>query len=438
MSRRSAFRVLFLILITPCLAFAQAETLQLSLDQAINLALEQNLSIRQAAEGVIVARAAHNEAKTAFLPTLGASSSYTAHPEEDAGDGLLARDQSGHQTGFNANWTLWQGGSRFANLSMQGASKELAGSERKKTTEQTLLTVIDAYLSLLEATRSLRVTKASMELALENREQTEALLTAGKATISDLLRAQVSVSQEEGALILAHNAVDNAERDLYDVLNLTHTKINPVEPDFVEVAPGDLERIDAQEVETPEIDIAASRLSMSEAKTAQVKASFQPNLSLFGSYNWSGEGYEFENSDYSGGVRVSWSLFEGGSRHYQLQAAKADERSLRFNLEETEREVANAIDSNTRAVRSAHAAWETAQRTVDLAQESYDQIEAMYRLGLSTSLELFTAQETLNESKLGEITAFYAIYRSYTRLLADMGQLDATIAKGSLFQRVNG
>ena len=129
---------------------------------------------------------------------------------------------------------------------------------QKNTTEQTLLAVIDAYLGLLEAARSLQVTEASLELAMESQEQTEALLRAGKATTSDLLRAQVSVSQEEGSLILARNAVDNAERDLCDVLNLPRSRIAPVEPEFIAISSGYLESINAKNVVTPEIEIAAS------------------------------------------------------------------------------------------------------------------------------------------------------------------------------------
>jgi outer membrane protein len=432
------FLAAFVLMSTPTLSRTEETTLRLTLDDAIHLALEQNLSIKQADEDVVAARANYNTAKGAFLPTLSASSSYTLHPEDDPGDDLTGGSQSGHQTGLSASWTLWQGGSRLANLSMQGAAKELAGSERKSTKEQTLLAVIDAYLGLLEATRSLEVTQASFELAKENREQTDALLRAGKATTSDLLRAEVSVSQEEGSLILTRNAVDNAERDLCDVLNLTHIKIVPADPEFIRIDPSGLENIDAQNVVTPEIEIAASRLSMSEAKATQVRASFQPSLSLFGSYSWSGEGYEFDNSDYAGGLRVSWSLFEGGTRYYELQAARADYRSARFNLENIERSVTNAIDAGVRAVRSALAAWNTAQRTVDLAQESYDQIAAMYRLGLSTYLDLFTAQDTLNEARVGEIAAFYAIYTSYARLLAEMGELQAALSVGTLYQTANG
>lgn len=423
---------------SPALAQSGDGVLRLSLDEAIHLALEQNLSIKQADEDVLAARANYNVAKGAFLPTMNASSSYTAYPEDDYGDGMMTWSQSGHQTGLSANWTLWQGGSRLANLSMQGAAKELAGSERENTTEKTLLAVIDSYLGLLEATRSLQVTRASLELASENREQTEALLKAGKATTSDLLRTQVSVSQEEGSLILARNAVHNAERDLCDVLNLTSTKIAPVEPEFIGIDPSDLEKIVAQDVVTPELEIAASRLSMSEAKTSQVKTSFQPSLSLFGSYNWSGEGYEFDNADYSGGIRVSWSLFEGGTRYHELQSAKADQRSARFSLENIERGVANAIDSGVRTVQSALVAWETTQRTVELAQESYDQIDAMYRLGLSTYLDLFTAQDTLNEARLGEIATYYTIYTSYARLLADMGTLHTALSNGLLYHTANG
>jgi outer membrane protein TolC len=123
-------------------------------------------------------------------------------------------------------------------------------------------------------------------------------------------------------------------------------------------------------------------------------------------------------------------LFEGGSRHFRLEQSHAEKRTATYQLNAAEQETWNSFQRGIGNIKSSLAQWETAKQTVELATESYRQLQELYTLGRATSLELFDAQDTLNDAKLDEITARYAIHTSYVSLLSELGLLEEYVSKG--------
>jgi outer membrane protein len=410
-----------------------ADTLRVSLGEAIEIAMEQNLSVRKAEQDVLASQAGYKQARAAFLPSLSLSSSYTRYVDEADRYDLSGRQDWSQQTGLRLSWSLWQGGSRFANLSRQAASRRVAENESRNVEEQALFTVISSYVNLSRAQEDVEVARESLRLARDSRAQAQAMARAGRATRSDFLRAEVEVSLKESELLSAQTGLEDAGAALCDLLNIERAAISAEKPRFKQIVVPDMRECTEAGSGTPAVETYRARLDIAMADKRAVRATFMPTLSASASCNWSGDSYEFDDPDYSAGLTASWSLFEGGERHYRLQEAKAGERSALLDLQSKTRQVVSAIESDHRNLGYVLSKWESAGRTVQLAQESYDQISRMYELGLATSLELFSAQETLNESKLGEISSHYAVFESYARLLSDMGQLGQKVREGELY-----
>jgi len=403
-----------------------ADTLFLSLEDALQITMKRNLDILTAVEQVRSSRAGYNESKTAFLPSLGVSTSIS----EQFDDYETMTNDTNSQASVSASWTLWDGGSRFADLDMSHASLILSEAEERLWREQALRTTMDSYLSLIESYHSLNVATESLELARETLEQTEGLRRAGKATTSDILRAKVEVSSQQKELISASQEVHNLQRDLCDVLNMPYSIIVPFEPELQFPDLHQFTDIQPDEIETPSITKARANLDRAIASTDATEASFLPRLSASGSANWSGSDFSFTDPDYRAGLSLSWSLFEGGSRHFRLEQSHAEKRTATYQLNAAEQETWNSFQRGIGNIKSSLAQWETAKQTVELATESYRQLQELYTLGRATSLELFDAQDTLNDAKLDEITARYAIHTSYISLLSELGLLEEYVSKG--------
>ncbi len=414
-------------------AESKGDAVRLSLADAVEIAMKENLAVRKGAETLTAREVGYRRAFGAFLPSLNASSSYSRSFDDAKGNDLSGGRDWTQQTGLRLSWSVWEGGSRLANLSRQAASRRATEHEVRKIEEETLFSVISAYVTLVREQKGLEVVRESLRLAQESRAQARALLGVGNATKSDVLRADVEVSQREAEVLSARVAVQDAQTALCEVINIERADVAVEEPRFKELAiPGLRACLDATP-NTPTVRTYHALLDVAEADRKAVKATFLPALSTAASCNWSGDGYDFTDPDYTVGLSVSWSLFEGGERHYRLQEAAVNKRMAQLDLQSTTRQVNSAIETDHGNLGYAISLWEAAKRTLELAEESYEQLTEMFELGMATSLELFSAQETLNEARLGEVSRHYGVIESYARLLSDMGQLGQTIRRGDLY-----
>jgi outer membrane protein len=407
--------------------------MRISLSDAVEIAMNQSLSVRKAHETLTAKEARYKQSLAAFLPSLGASSSYSRSFDEANGYDLSGGRDWTQQTGLRLSWSLWEGGARWANLAQQAASRRVTEQDGREIEEETLLSVISAYVVVVRARENLDVAQESLRLAQESRAQGQALLSVGKATKSDVLRADVEVSLRGADVLSARAALQDAQTELCDVLNIERAAVSVEKPRFREVVVPELAACLDVGSSTPTVQAYRALLDMAEAGKKAAKAAYLPTLSTSATCAWSGKAYEFGDPDYSVGLSVSWSLFEGGERHYRVQEAAVNQRIAQLDLESGTRQVRSAIESDHGNLGYAISLWESAKRTLELAEESYDQLKEMFELGMATSLELFSAQETLNEARLGEVSRHYDVIESYATLLSDMGQLGQTIRRGDLY-----
>jgi outer membrane protein len=411
-------------------AVTPPDTLRLSMEEALTLALARNVSTLTAREAVIGQAAARNEARAVFLPTLSASGSYSDTWGEEDG-GLPDGGDAALGASITGSLTLWNGGGRMADLARQTAALHRAEASLRQAQQSALRSTIDAYLTLVESLHSLDIAEQSLSLAMATSEQTTGLLNAGRATVSDVLRADVTVAQQRTALVRSRNDVTTARRVLSDLLGGPFVVVVPVEPEFEPSLLLATPLPEGVEESSPSVAIAEASVTQARATTRGQKSRFLPRLNASATSSWSEHGGEFGEPDRRGSLAVSWSLFEGGARCFALQGAQAAERSARWDLQDTRRQVKSDLEQAWIDMRAAEAQWDAAMQTVALAEDSHAQETELYTLGRSTSLEVLSALDTLNESRREEIASRYQILRAYAQLRAVRGTLEATMFKGS-------
>lgn len=407
-----------------------ADTLNIQLEQAIKLALEQNLSVKQAELDMLIQKKSYDDAYSSFYPSFSFSTRVTKYPDKSESGGIVIREDMTHSTGFSASWSIWAGGAKFANVKMQSAYLDLYENSKTITEESITFAVVNAFLELIKSKKSMNISEDNLKLAKENLELSKTLQEIGSAAKDDVLRAEVEVSKAESGMISAENRVENAYANFCDLLNIDKMPVKPVEPDFAEFAYPVSEKVKEEALKSPYIKSSQAGVNAAAAEKKLAAADFLPNISLFANYNWSGNDYEFGEPDYSGGVAVSIDLFSGFSKFHSFEKSKLKLKNQNLSLQSKKREILTSIENDLRNLKTAQASWESAKKTLQLSQESFNLTQAKYRTGMATSLELFSAQNELNYAKIGEITSYYAIYESLAALLADMGVLKEKIMNG--------
>lgn len=415
-------------------------SLILTLDEAMSIALDNNISIRKAEEDILSAKTGYRKSLSTFLPTVSFSSAYTRYPEEITqpsmgGGEIVLRAKGTHQTGFSMSLPVFTGGARIAGVKLNLSLLQIALNAEEMTRDQIALGTLSSYLGLVQAVKSLKIATESLEMARENLNLTSEMMRVGMLTGLDLARAEVRLAQEEANLLKAENDLENAVNSLCDILQIEKTQITAVEPVFQSVILPEPDSCLEAALNAPAMSLAEASLSTARAGKLSSASSFLPTVSLFAGYNWSGNNFEFGEPNYYGGVQLSWTLFQGTARVQDFLSSSSQVRSAELNVMDVRAQTASSIEKQYRDVKQAILQYEIAVKTVEAARESYDLTDKMYKNGLATSLELFEAANTLEQARLAEVYSYYGIYISYAQLLTTMGVLNDFISSGGLYEK---
>lgn len=274
-----------------------ATTLRVSMEQAVAMALETNLGLKQERINVDLASEAVAGARSAFLPLASSSFSHnnTAAPAQVLPDGTTAVASSttfsgggglsqrlpwlggGYTVTWSANRNATGGGAastfnprlgstlhvNFAQPLLKGLATDSTRTTLRTTEQQRVIadlslqerivttetSVRDAYLSLLAAIETQKVAQENMQLAEESLRDSQSRVAVGQAPQIDIITAQASVESNREQLILAVAGIATAEDGL---------RILTLDPSSADYWQAHLEPTDAIQLSPRAIDLDAA------------------------------------------------------------------------------------------------------------------------------------------------------------------------------------
>ncbi len=401
-----------------------SETLRLTLDQALEIALSESNTIKIADMTVEKTGYARKGSYTALYPNINISGSYQRTllkqvmvmemPNPITGETQTAEIKMGRDNNINTsasasmpivNAQLWE------SLKLSGLDVELAVEQARSSKIAMVKQVKQAFYAVLLAQKSHEVVANVYENAQKNYEKTLQRFNVGKASEVEHLRAQVTMMNAEPNVSSAENAVLLATWQLKAVMGID------LDTD-VEVV-GDLNDYTAQML-TPyvsEEDLSnnSSLLQlgiqgrMLESTIRMQKKQYLPTLAASINYNYSAMGDEelrwFPSS--TAAVSLSIPIFDGFQKHYSIKQSKINKNMLDLQREDTERNLRIGIRNYNDQMALCIKNYQAAEATVEIAQKSYDISEKMYEVGKATLVELNDAQLALQQAQLTQAQAVY-------------------------------
>ncbi len=401
-----------------------SETLRLTLDQALEIALSESNTIKIADMTVEKTGYARKGSYAALYPNINISGSYQRTllkqvmvmemPNPITGETQTAEIKMGRDNNINTsasasmpivNAQLWE------SLKLSGLDVELAVEQARSSKIAMVKQVKQAFYAVLLAQKSHEVVANVYENAQKNYEKTLQRFNVGKASEVEHLRAQVTMMNAEPNVSSAENAVMLATWQLKAVMGIDlDTDIEVV---------GDLNDYIAQML-TPyvsEEDLSnnSSLLQlgiqgrMLESTIRMQKKQYLPTLAASINYNYSAMGDEelrwFPSS--TAAVSLSIPIFDGFQKHYSIKQSKINKNMLDLQREDTERNLRIGIRNYNDQMALCIKNYQAAEATVEIAQKSYDISEKMYEVGKATLVELNDAQLALQQAQLTQAQAVY-------------------------------
>ena len=383
----------------------------LTLDECIAIALEAQPRIQATLSDYAAARYRVNQALSPLLPQLsglvsttqsqGISATTLAPTSRQLPDTFLAQ--------VSLSQLLFDFGKNLAATEAARKLAEVAVEDVELQRQLISLAVKEAYTNILFAGRLIRVQEQAVQRAELNLRSAKGFFEVGTRPKSDVARAEVDVANARVDLIRARNALRTARVALNTAMAIDVDTPTAVQDNLVfEAVNLDRGQLRGEALRSrPEYRQSKLRVSAAEATERQTFRGFFPDISGTGSY---GGSQPQLNENWTLGLSLSWSLFDGGNRVAKYQEAKANLEGARQRVKSTELDIIQNVEQAEIAVEEAQERIQAAQALVASAQENFRLAQGRFDAGVGTILELTDAQLALTQAQNTEAQAL-ADYR---------------------------
>lgn len=411
---------------------------ELSFQQAVKLAMENNLGTLLASERRNEARGVKQQSRAALLPNVSAAS-YQANLTENLAalgfrPGAIPGINStfvGPFRNFDARVLLVQ---RIFDLSAiksyqaGRAGVRVAEFQEGLAREQVASGTGLIYLEALRADGSVVAAQANVELAQSLLKLAQDQRDAGVATGVDVIRAQTRLAEQQVGLAQAQTASEQARLTLQRVVglplgsSLTLTDQLRFKDEPLPV----VETAVAQAGENRrEVKVAEERIRVSRLERQAVRAEYLPSVEFVGDYGVSG--ITPTNADLPTrrvAVQVNVPIFNGGLTQGRLTAATSRQRQTELELSNIRGQVEEDVRLAVATLRTTAVQVRAAEESVRLALRELEMARDRFKAGVGDNLEVVTAQTSLANARDAHVTALAQHNAARLNLAAALGRAE--------------
>jgi len=393
----------------------------LTLEESIDIALKNSLTIHSAKEGVDAAVARRREAATGFLPKFNTTYSYTRLNEEPFnrfanlpagvfipnGTEIIVGTQNNYYWTFEARQPLFTGGGLVANYQASQIAEDAARIEEGAKRQDVIRDVKITYFSILRAQRIKEAADQSVEMLTAHREVAGNFFKVGMIPQNDLLHAEVELANGRQNLTKAQNGVELAKARFNTVLK--RKIFAPVQiVDILNYQP--LERqldecLDIALKTRPELKISALKVEQAGKMVRMAQSEYFPTLSLVGNYTRYGDHPSVSGSDYRDAENwsvmgvASWNFWEWGRTKFRVDAGRARENQALDESKELTDLIILEIKHAYLNLQEAEKQIAVSEKVIEQANENFRIAQERFRENVATTTDVLDAQTLLTKAK---------------------------------------
>ncbi len=444
----------FVLLFTCFTANAQENT-RLSLDEAVNYALQNSLSVQNSRLEALDADQQVKERLSAGLPKLSASLGYNYYidiptsilppffPETD-----LAFAQNANTAGqpipiqvtrLDANGAPVFGDAQeiqfglkhnaTAGIALQSllfdwtyltavrAAREFKNykEEEMKVVERTVRNqVIDAYLPSLILRENISILDSNLMNLKRLKFETNESYKAGFVEQLDVDRLTLSISNLE----VSREAITRQQETVENALKLAMNMAPDADITLTDNIDDLLSEISAEDLtgaidlnNRPEIGVINKGLELAELNVEVSKAGYYPSLSGSFNYQQQYQGDKLTDGNWFPisliGLQANIPIYSGGFRKTQVERAKILKETNLLQKKQFENGTTMEIQTARINYFSAKDRLANQQENVDLAKRIYETTKIKYKEGVGSSIEITSAEQQLYQTQQSYTTALY-------------------------------
>lgn len=407
-------------------SYAQATDAEraFTLEACVQRGLERSIPLANARRDVEIARMQIRMIRGDVHPQLDLNANYTRIdevPSFPGAPGPVGRLNTYAAT-LDAEQILYAGGSIRAALRLARHFEAVSESERQRIESDLIRRITRTFYEVLYRQSALAVAEQSVAQLEAFEEQVRARYDAQTTSEFEWLSARVALANERPALIAASNAYTLARRSFRDLIHLDGVTYELDGALDIEPAILDLSALQEHAVRNrPEILRNRAQIGVAQERRGVTFGQYLPELHAFAAYggadpsqrNPFAEGWEWE---WMAGVRLTWSLYDGGRRRAELREDELNFDKITDELYDLERATRLEVERLWLALEEARQTLRGTGDNIVLSERALDIASVRYEQGLATHLDFTDSNLALNRAQLNHNRALL----DYQQTLADL------------------
>ena len=406
--------------------------------KAVSLALENNHGIRLAKTDVEIAENNADILNSGYLPTVtgSAGANYNLDDTEvgftDGTERILnGAESSSYNASVDLDYTLFDGFGRAYIYKQNKETKQLTELQARETIENTIVQLFSIYYSVAELIESKEAVSQALKVSKDRLVRANYQFDYGQSTKLESLNAEVDINNDSINLMNMTQELNNAKRDLNFVLG------NTIPGNFTINTDVDFNTLYNKEVllekaRTSNITILQvnKNIDINKLGLKSEKSEYLPTVGLTGSYGWnknnnnaaSFSAYSI-NTGLSGGVSLSWNLFDGGSTITSVRNAKVNLEAQNILKEQLLVSVVRDFNNAWDDYENKLSIYKLQEHNIITSENNFNRTQEKFKLGQVNSIEFRQAQINLLNAELSRNQAKYLAKVAEMQMLQICGEL---------------
>ena len=416
-------KILKFCMLIASISFAQDKIW--TLEQCVDHALENNITILQAENSLLSSKQDIISAKGNFLPSINSNISGGAslgNIEVFPGE---FRDREFYSTsvGIGFSQSVFNG---FRNINLLNQSKlnlERNQFELEKFKDDISLNVVNTYLNVLFNKENLELAKLQVEFSEFQVNQVKTLVEAGSEPNSTLIETKATYSRDIQNLTIAENNHDLALLTLAQLLQLPYENFD-VEVIEIDTPSANLMYNDIAPIlnyalqNRNEIKVAERDIDLAKLGTKISKSAYLPNVSMGYGFNASANFSNLTEDDelldqlnvnkgHSINMNISIPIFNRNQTKAQVKKSKILEETTNLALEQAKINLESTIQRAFTDARAALKSYEAAQLSLQSQEVAFQNSQERFIIGALNSFDLEQSRLRLINARSSLINAKY-------------------------------
>lgn len=425
----------------------------LSLEKAIQVALENNHGIQVAENNATISSNNAHRGNANLLPSVDFSSGYSYSQEnttqefsraisrgEDGQPGQGGDEPSSVQVdnaastnlnaSLNASYTIFNGLGNIRDYERLKTEKKGSEVEARLTMENTLVQVINTFYQVTRLREQYRIAQESVALSSERLSRVESAYEFGEGSRVDVLNARVDLDTDSVNMVNAKSTLERAKRDLNLQLG------RPVDTEYQvreEVTIADnlqLENVmeNAREYNKA-LKSAGYQLEVAHLNEEITNAGKFPRVSMNAGYSFNSQNSEAgilevnRRRGFSTGISISYNIFDGNRQNVREQNAAIRIDNSKQRYQETKKQVERDLLNAFEIYQNSLYTLKMERRNLENAQVNFERSQEAYQMGQINATQFREAQLNLIRSKNRLNNARYDAKTAEVDLLQLSGRL---------------